>query len=202
MVMEGIAPSYNCEKNIIPETNKKTIVYTGSMNKKYGIITLLDAFKLIEGSEYELILCGLGNAEPVIKERASQDSRIHFMGKVDHQKILELQRSATVLVNPRQNNEEFTKYSFPSKILEYLSAGVPIVAYKLDGISNEYNNYLHYVESDDPFSLAKVIKDVCSLSKEQRQKEGINNATFVNENKNSIVQTEKILAFYRKYICD
>ena len=37
-------------------------------------------------------------------------------------------------VNPRQNNEEFTKYSFPSKTMEYLASGVPVVAYKLDGI--------------------------------------------------------------------
>mgnify|MGYP003303651866 CR=1 FL=1 len=55
-----------------------------------------------------------------------------FTGKIDRSQVLALQRSATVLVNPRRNNEEYTKYSFPSKTMEYLA--VIIVAAVVFGL--------------------------------------------------------------------
>lgn len=97
-------------------------------------MNLIDAFQQIKDPNYELRICGVGDSEDAIKAAAQKDERIHFWGKLPREQVLEWQSKATVLVNPRQNNEEFTKYSFPSKTMEYLSSGVPLVAYKLDGI--------------------------------------------------------------------
>lgn len=45
-----------------------------------------------------------------------------------------ISKNADVLVNPRQNDDEYTKYSFPSKNIEYLMTGNAVMAYMLDGI--------------------------------------------------------------------
>ena len=195
MVMEGIAG----ERKEIPDSNKNenTVFYSGSMNIKYGILTLLDAFSKINDQDMKLILCGLGDAEDIIKQRSSNDPRIKFLGKVAHEKALELQQQATVLVNPRQNNEEFTKYSFPSKTMEYLSSGTPVVAYKLDGIPDEYDEYINYVPDNAPETLAATIQKVCEMSSDERKKMGQRARDFVLEEKNNVKQTKRILDFVK-----
>ena len=64
------------------------------------------------------------------------------MGQVSLNEARALQKTADVLVNPRLNEGEYTKYSFPSKTMEYLSTGRPVVCYKLDGIPDEYDKHL------------------------------------------------------------
>ena len=136
-VMEGIAPEAG-ERLPAEADGVKTVLYTGTLHKKFGAVHLLDAFSQINDPSYRLVLCGVGDSEDVIREAAKRDPRIVFKGQCPRDEVLRLQRQATVLVNPRRNNEEFTKYSFPSKNLEYLASGVPLVAYKLDGIPDEY----------------------------------------------------------------
>lgn len=110
---------------------------------------------------------------------------------------MELQKQATVLVNPRQNNEEFSKYSFPSKTMEYLSSGVPVVAYKLDGMPDEYDSYIQYVEDNAIESLKEKLVEVCELSEEERQNLGSAGRAFVLTEKNSTVQVKKIVTLIK-----
>ncbi len=199
IVMEGIVPQRE-EYAPVSENDVKSVLYTGSLNKKYGIIELLRAFENIHSPEYRLVICGLGNAEEDVRSLASRDSRVDFKGKVTHSDVLKLQSEVTVLVNPRQNNEEFTKYSFPSKTMEYLSSGKPVIAYKLDGIPDEYDEYINYVSDNTPETLAKVIQHVCELPEEERSLMGQKAQKFVLENKNYKVQSKRILDFIEKVI--
>lgn len=191
VVVEGIAKEPTCEQ--VQVSDKKTIVYAGGLNIKYGAGDLIDAFEKIEDPNYRLVLCGSGDAVAKIKETAKIDSRIDFKGLVSHNEALKIVNSATVLVNPRKNNEDYTKYSFPSKTMEYMATGVPVVAYKLDGIPDEYDEYLNYVNSDDTQALADKLMEVCELSKEQRKEIGLKAKTFILNNKNAKVQVKKII---------
>lgn len=173
--------------------NDKYILYTGTLNFRFGIRTLVEAFSRMPDKDVKLIICGFGEAEEMIKEKQKTDDRIVYLGRVDRKQVLALQRKATVLVNPRQNNEKFTKYSFPSKNLEYLSAGVPVIAYKLDGIPDEYDDYLLYPTDDDVDSLTKVLEKVCRMEDEQRNALGEKGKKFVLNEKNSVAQTRKII---------
>ena len=49
---------------------------------------------------------------------------------------------ATLLVNPRPTTEEFTIYSFPSKNMEYMASGTPLLTTKLPGMPEEYHQYV------------------------------------------------------------
>lgn len=191
-VMEGISsPETSGAQNVVAD--KKTILYTGTLHEKFGVMNLVRAFRTIDSENYELVICGVGDSEEAIKAAAKEDSRIHFLGKLPREQVLEWQSRATVLVNPRQNNEEFTKYSFPSKTMEYLSSGVPLVAYKLDGIPDEYDPFIHYVKDDSIECLADTLKSVCTLSDSDRAAIGQTGREFVLKEKNSKAQTKKIV---------
>jgi glycosyltransferase involved in cell wall biosynthesis len=191
-VMEGICSS-ETQSIQFENQNNKVILYTGTLHEKFGIMNLIAAFKKIENINYELIICGVGDCENQIKNIASFDSKIEFLGKLPREQVLELQKKATVLVNPRQNNEEFTKYSFPSKTLEYLSAGKPLVAYKLNGIPDEYDPYICYVKDNSIDCLANTLRKVCELPYIERYEIGKRGRDFVLDYKNSKVQVKKII---------
>ena len=156
MILQSLNLSYECKK----------IVYTGKLAIKFGLINLIRAFSLINDDNIRLILCGNGDAVDEIQKASAKDKRIIFKGQVSSNVATEICRTATVLINPRQNNEEYTKYSFPSKIFEYLATGLPVISYKLDGMPDIYKDFLYIPESDSIDDLAKMIKYVLDLDKD------------------------------------
>lgn len=190
-VVEGIASE--TQELRLKEHNEKIILYTGTLHKKFGVMKLVSAFCKINNNEYRLVICGIGDSENEIKKFAESDHRISFLGQLPRDEVLRLQSKATVLINPRQNNEEFTKYSFPSKTMEYLSSGIPVIAYKLDGIPDEYDQYLQYVEDDTIDGLKNKLIELCEMPYEQRQKIGNAGRSFVLKEKNSKIQVKKIV---------
>jgi len=197
VVIEGMI---NPEEIVIEDyksndySQKKDVVYTGSLRTIDGILNLLEAFHQIEDQNLNLIICGRGETENKIKEYAEIDKRIHFLGQLKNEEVLEIQRNALVLVNPRQNIGEYTKYSFPSKNMEYLLSGNPVIAYKLDGIPDEYDEYFFYPEDNSIEALRNKIIEVSKLSPEERQKIGEKGRNFVLENKNPFVSAQKIMS--------
>ena len=192
IVIEGIASVYN-KKTFTNTSTTKIIFYSGTLHKRFGILNLIEAFKLIPYSNYSLQICGVGDSVDFIKKEEIKDSRIKYLGQLSRDRVLNLQRKSTVLINPRQNNEEFTKYSFPSKTLEYLSSGVPVIAYKLDGIPDEYDAYINYVKDNSIESLKDKILEICQLPDLEREDMGKKGMNFVLKTKNRINQTKKIV---------
>ena len=197
IVMEGIAQIKESKDLEYKEPKGKMILYTGSTNIQFGIKNLLEAFCKIETEDYLLVICGCGDYDEKIRMASESDKRIIFRGNISHDEVIELQKSATVLVNPRQNVGEYTKYSFPSKTMEYLSSGTPVVAYKLDGIPDEYDSYIHYVPDNTIETLRDVIVDVCEKDKQERETFGKRAQNFVIQNKNAAVQGKRILDLIR-----
>ncbi len=143
------------EKN---ETEKK-IVYTGKLNEKFGVRNLVDEFMKLENSTYRLVLCGKGDSEDYINEKAKEDPRIRFLGQLTPEEVEQIVSEASVLVNPRPDNEEYTKYSFPSKNFDYLISGNPVVAYRLAGMSPVYEEFIYSVKGDLSAAIEQALND-------------------------------------------
>ena len=99
----------------------------------------------------------------------------------------------SLLINPRSSAGEFTKYSFPSKTMEYMLSGKPVIMYKLDGIPNEYDEYLYYVEGNSAEDMKNSIVDLLEADKFDVFKRAEKSANFVLENKKPSIQAKKIL---------
>lgn len=197
--MEGIC-DINETQTVPASTETKAILYAGTLNYQYGIKDLLGALELIDIDNTELWICGSGEAENEIRNIAQKDGRIKFFGYCTQAEVKELRSKAAVLVNPRSDEGEYTKYSFPSKTMEYMASGKPVVMYKLAGIPDEYDEYLNYVRSSDrpTYQLAETLRTVLlnyddALAKAEKAK------VFVHENKNSIAQAKKLVTFIERY---
>ena len=201
VVIEGIAnSSRKCELSLESYCNDKKIVqYFGSLYYIYGINNLLEAFTLIDDKSYELWLAGVGDAVSLIQKYSEKDSRIKYLGYLTQEEIVNKESEATVLVNPRMNNGEYTKYSFPSKIIEYMVSARPVIAYKLDGIPVSYYDYLVVPENNSINALKNSIMSICELTPEKRREMGINNREFVLSRIESGIVGEKLVNLLRNH---
>lgn len=199
MVMEG---SY--DSGIVPETVKKDgdktiIMHSGKLDLKYGIIELLDAMKYLD-DKYELWLTGNMDRDSAvfIRERAESDSRIKFLGYLpSRQELINKQAQATMLISPRKDSEESSKYCFPSKLFEYMASGNPVISCRLDGIPDEYFDYLIELPQATAESIADTIRKVSEMPLSEREELGKKAKDFVLTRKNKYVQAKKMIEFVK-----
>jgi glycosyltransferase involved in cell wall biosynthesis len=191
-VLEGVYSGRN-EQITISKNEDIIILYAGGLVLRYGIKDLIDAFMKIDGDRFRLWLCGAGDAIGYIKECMRKDNRIVYYGTVPESEIGVLQKKATVLVNPRHSNEEFTKYSFPSKTIEYMASGTPTLMCHLPSIPPEYDDYLYYFADESVEGMAKMMIHICEKPAEELANKGQRAREFIVTNKNAKKQTSKIL---------
>ncbi len=156
-VIEGFLP--DCSFDYSLQRVPKSVLYTGSLNRAYGFGTLLEAFSMISDPDAQLWICGAGDMEGAVKEAARKDPRIQFKGFLPKSEISALQTQCDVLVNPRTDEGEYTKYSFPSKTMEYLLSGSKVVMYRLAGIGEEYYRHIRIVEEHGPQAMANALQN-------------------------------------------
>lgn len=154
IVVEGVVSRKQLkemsDRTNLPQKEKgcKYIVYSGKMYKNFGVKDLLDAFEKTEDPSLRLLLCGSGDLNKYISELSKKDKRIIYKGQVTPEESLAWIKTADLLVNPRKDEGEYTKYSFPSKNIEYLLSGNPVLAYKLAGMPNCYDKFVIVIKSE------------------------------------------------------
>lgn len=193
IVIEGVYSSNNLD---LTETNKKkAIMHAGTLHKNIGIENIIEAFKLIEDRELELWIFGDGELNSFIENSCEVDKRIKFYGFVSREKLFEYEKQAMLLVNARNPEDEYTKYSFPSKTFEYMVSGTPFLTTKLEGIPKEYYEYLYTIDDNTPITIANSIEGILKLNREINDELGKRAREFIINEKNKKSQSEKLRNF-------
>ena len=172
-----------------------SLLYTGALEEYAGVKLLVEAFRKTSSKDFKLIICGNGPLADYIKYNASLDSRIDFRGSVSRDEAVRLQKEVSLLINPRQPNGGITKYSFPSKTMEYMSSGTPMIGYRLEGMPAEYFDHM-FIPSD--LSLDALVESLVScfnLSSEKLAEVGENARIFIQNNKTAKSQVKRIIDF-------
>ena len=175
------------------------VMYAGKLNKEFGVLALAEASSYLKGICKIEMYGANGDCDNLLKELSNKNDNLSVNGIIPLTELLIKETEVELLVNPRPNGQYFTEYSFPSKTLEYMSSGTPVLMYKLEGIPEEYNDYLYYIDGYDPIDIANSIINVLGKGKVELYKKGVKAQTFVRNNKNAKVQTKKILEFLKKY---
>ena len=200
IVMEGIVDVDTMDKSdVVAVDGKKVILYTGTLRKIFGVMNLVNAFQMIPDKDAELWICGSGDSKGAIEQAAAKDCRIKFWGLVDSKTALEMQHKATILVNPRTSEGEYTKYSFPSKTMEYLLAGRSVIINHLPGIPEEYYDYAYTPKNESVEAFADCIMDVLHMNQKAREDRADAGRRFIIEKKNSKMQMERVLNLIKTY---
>lgn len=192
VVIEGIADSEIIRENEnIEKYKEKVCMYAGGLYEKYGVKALIEAFLAIENKDIRLHLYGAGDLEDYIKKL--KDDRVKYYGVVKNDVIVEEEKKATLLINPRFTSDEYTKYSFPSKNIEYMASGTPLLTTKLSGMPKEYYEYVYLFEDEKVDGYLQAMKKVLTLDSGELRKKGKSAKEFIIQYKNNIKQSKRIL---------
>ena len=193
IIIEGI---YNTD-TVVDKTEKegKMVLYSGNLNKRYGILTLLEAFHRTTNPEYCLKICGDGDGVQDILNYSKKDQRIQYLGLLARNEVLTLQKKATLLVNPRNSKDEYTKFSFPSKTMEYLASGTPVLMSHLLSIPPEYDNHIYYQNDETIEGWSDSIENILSKKEEELSAFGESSAEFILTQKTPQPQVKRLLDF-------
>ena len=136
---------------------KPHIVVTRNLEKIYGIDIALLAFKRIleEIPGALLTIAGTGDQADELLQFAQElnlDSRVSFVGRLDREQIINLYKTADLLLNSSRVD------NMPNSLLEALASGVPIVSTNAGGIPYMVENQRTaiLVEIDDHVSMANA----------------------------------------------
>jgi glycosyltransferase involved in cell wall biosynthesis len=140
------------------------ICFFGIFGRQLDMETVIEAAKILEDEgtrNFRFIICGTGDNLAAYKDKASSADNIVFPGWVGAAEIWHLMRAVKAGIAPYNSTPDY-EMSIPNKIIEYLSAGLPIVT-SLHGTTGRLlaGNACGVVyPKGDPQRLAGILRDL------------------------------------------
>lgn len=195
IVLEGHADEQmrNVQNTLEGKCEKKVCLYAGSLMRIYGIENLVNGFITANIPNTELHIYGDGDYVKDLKELIKQHEAVKYFGIAPNSEIVKEELAATLLVNPRPTGADYTKYSFPSKNMEYMASGTPVLTTCLPGMPEAYNEFVFLLQDETADGIKESLTKILNLPAEQLHSKGAAAKQFVLEEKNNIIQARKMI---------
>lgn len=196
-IIEGFSDinMLNVENVLDLKYNPKVLLYTGGIHKEYGIKRLVEAFDSAKIPGWELHVYGNGNYKDELINVCKNNPSIKYYGVKRNEDIIIEQLKASILINPRPTNEEYVKYSFPSKTMEYMASGTPLLTTCLPSMPSEYYPFVYLIENELHEGFINTLFHYLSKNSDELHKFGLKAKEFILKNKNNIIQADKFYNF-------
>jgi glycosyltransferase involved in cell wall biosynthesis len=213
-ITSNILVDFNCSKNgiileggvtdtsfTIPPLDRGeqsevfTMVFAGSLSEVNGIELMLQAMLQLPNPEMRLVIAGRGPLEKKVKLAAEMDSRISYAGMISHSEVTDLYKKAQLLMCIRLTKQLNTRYFFPSKLIECLATGVPVLSTRITGGSFDPADYAYVVDDETAEGVAAGVMDCMRKGPIHNLNKGERARSFISKNMTWSKQCEKIRAF-------
>ena len=129
-----LTPLYNASDVLEFDISKNKIIFLGTATIDSGLELTLNAIK---NDDYELNLIGMLNKTVKDMIKLDQNRKIKHLGYCSRSDFHKIFNSSIAGINLITSNKVHTVYTVPSKVMDYLRYGVPVVATKNIGIFAE-----------------------------------------------------------------
>lgn len=200
VIIEGLcdANMIRFEKENAESKAVRKCMYAGLLDARYGVKMMVDGFLLANIPNVELHIYGDGPYAAELTKLTQEHPNVVYHGTVMNDIVIQAELDADLLINPRPTHEEFTKYSFPSKNMEYMATGTPVLTTNLPGMPEEYKQYVYLMEDETEQGVCKVLLSVFSESESIGFAKGLQAKRFVLKQKNNVKQAERLLGILKK----
>jgi glycosyltransferase involved in cell wall biosynthesis len=175
------------------------IVYSGGLEEHFGLRILLETFHRSPYTHWKLIITGKGSLDREVTELASVDNRIIYKGLVPFSELDDVYKSASIFVNPRPSSDERTRFLFPSKIVEQMVTGKPVISTDLACLTDQFREHLLIVAPETSDRLLEVLIQADHMGEEERASRGSRAKEFVIQNYSPPVVGRLIFNEIRKF---
>lgn len=171
----------------------RVCMYAGGIQRIYGVPELVEAFIEVDMPDVELHIYGDGDYADELKKICLTHDKVKYFGTRLNSEIVKAEIEASLLINPRPTHELYTKYSFPSKNMEYMASGTPVLTTRLPGMPKEYEGFVYLINDETIEGISEALVSVFSNSREALHQKGKEAKDFVMRKKNNMIQAEKII---------
>lgn len=168
----------------------------GALYKRYGIINLIEAFLKLKTNN-QLLIAGHGPLIKEIKEYEKKDKRIRYLGLLSRGDILKYEEHALLNINARIYDPSLDQYSLPSKVLEYLASGAPLLSTVHTALMNEYKDEVMWVKDDREIGLTRALNKFLQSDYTKLKEKALKAKEKVLNDNSLKTQGEKIYSFLK-----
>lgn len=179
-----------------------TVMFSGRFDEVRGIDTFLDVGQRVADrvDEVRFWVAGYGDEETcsrVEKRVASLECDATYFGTLPWDEYRERVVSADVLVNFQDPTLPISTYTFPSKLLDYMSAGAITVSTDVGDVGTAFDDELYVVGPDDETLTTAVSKSLTDASMQvygDRAEKWVRrecDSELVNERLNRVLETAR-----------
>jgi hypothetical protein len=170
------------------------IFYSGGIDDLNNVRFLIKVFLASNLIKYNLIIAGKGNLLERLKKEYNQKN-IVFLGEIDYKETKNLMKRATLLISLRKNNHEVTRYSFPFKIMDYISSGTPLVSSFIDSFDSEIIQKIPIISIESEEVASKSLINIVENKLQFLKAEAIKNRDYFYQKYNAEALIKKIIHF-------
>lgn len=176
-------------KSVLPVFDGLRIIYAGSPGKKDKLDTILEAVieSLKEGANIQLVVLGVSKNDIVnyscYSDVIAWSDNILFLGRVPQEDVPTFYKASDFSILVREDNRK-NKAGFPTKLIESLTAGCPIIVNYTSDISEYVKNETNGIVIADftKDAVKKALEKATSIDGSCIKKMK-SNATLLAENK-------------------
>jgi glycosyltransferase involved in cell wall biosynthesis len=172
-----------------------TAVAAGSLDEANGVTVVLEALAIMRGAKVRLVIVGDGPLRQSVLTAAAHDPRLEYRGLVSFEEVLELYNQADVLLNVRLTRAVNTKYFFPSKLMEFLATGRPVISTCTGHLRDEYGEFCYLLEDETATGLAEMLGLVATDSWAERARRGHSGRAYMSREKTWDTQAARLAAY-------
>jgi glycosyltransferase involved in cell wall biosynthesis len=178
LVMEGIVGALPEEQPRQPSA-KARVLYAGGLSGAYGVGHLVDAVRALPHDDVRLSCFGRGELVEWLTALSEDDPRIEAPQFASREEVLREYERSDVLVQPRPIDQDFVRFSFPSKLLEYLASGTAVVSTRLPGIPADYEQHVYWADDDSAHGLSLALEQALATPWDERQRRASRAREFI-----------------------
>lgn len=188
--------------------NSNGIFYVGGISENRGIITLVEALRILKNNGTDFHFHCIGKFNPEFKKdkllgkikQYELNDFVTFYGRLEIEKAYQYSKNCSVGVSILKPIENYID-SYSTKIFEYMSISLPVVTSNFELYRNVIENYKCgiCVDPENPEQIAAAIEYLL-LNKDVANQMGENGRKAVEERYNWNRENKKLLQFYKELI--
>ena len=158
----------------VPREVPVRFAYAGGFQTWQGIDYLIEAFAQMDHSSARLLMVGFQAQDGSLKRELIDrfGPSVELIDKVDQERLIDILRSATVLVIPRKAHRAI-RHAFPTKFAEYAALGRPILVNDVDETAEFVKKYeCGFVAEPSPEGMARAMTQAAATPAETLQEMG------------------------------
>lgn len=132
------------------------VVYSGTLIEYNSIKVLIDTMSCLEGENVSLEIYGDGPLKEYVEKSVNKSSNIIYHGLVSNNQVNYAIKSADLLINLRDTKDYVSKFAFPSKLIQYMASGIPVLTTKVL-TDVEFSNAVFITDNLDSKKISDII---------------------------------------------